>query len=433
MLDDDRLDALVPKGVLHLESAVPAGFPARRVGPHHVDAASAFGRERELEELVLSRKTGVYVAIPTDGRVHDGFGDAGLGDERGLGAGDETSIGGTQAGDIGGGGKHVQRRDAEKRPLEELELVRPGLTNALHAQERYLQACRLVGEAAADEATAVAMRDGYRMLCPVTREGLDGVCGNPADLLGPLGRLGHAVLAAQDIVLEVLEAHGMRLEVVLVVRIFLDPGVGDCELQGGVGVGKHGNPLVCMDAVGIVDVGRDVDLPHADFREPETQAACHLSAPSQWRRLGVASPEQHGIAVFRDVLDDVVLEVLLAEGIHAPDVLGAPVPAFPGVRLTGLDRESTAKVQQLGDAAVRGVDDLRLAVAVDFQQDGFRTVFVVHALYLGSANLGRLVPGDALVIRRPAVLGVALAIGVPIDALHGVGDAVLGVDALFVA
>ena len=88
-----------------------------RVGPHHVDAAAAFGRERELEELVLSRKTGVYVAIPTDGRVHDGFGDAGLGDERGLGAGDETSIGGTQAGDVGGGGKHVQRRDAEKRPL----------------------------------------------------------------------------------------------------------------------------------------------------------------------------------------------------------------------------------------------------------------------------------------------------------------------------
>ena len=287
----------------------------------------------------------------------------------------------------GGSGSSVG--DAEERPLHELELVRTGLAHALHAQKRHFQARRLVREAAADEAAAVAVRDGHGVLGPVAGERLDGVAGHAADLFGPLGGLRHAVLAAHDVVPEVLEADGMRVQVLLVVRAFLDPRVGDGQLQRGVGVRQHGNPHVGMHGVGVVHVGRNVDLLDAQLREPEAQAGGHVAAPAERRGFGVAAPEQHGVAVLGDVLDDVVLLVLLAQRVHAPDVLGAPVPALPAVGLAGLQGEAAAEVEELGDAAVRGVDDLRLAVAVDLAQDGLGAVLVVHALDLARRRSAR--------------------------------------------
>ncbi len=225
----------------------------------------------------------------------------------------------------------------------------------------------------------------------------------------------------------------MRVQVLLVVGAFLDPRVGDGQLQRGVGVRQHGNPHVGVHGVGVVHVGRDVDLLDAQLREPEAQAACHVAAPAERRGLGVAAPEQHGVAVLGDVLDDVVLLVLLAQRVHAPDVLGAPVPAFPAVGLARLQGEAAAQVEKLRDAAVRGMDDLRLAVAVDLAQDGLGAVLVMHALDLARGDFRRLVPADAHVPAGAARLGMAFAVGIPVHAAHRVGDAVLGVHALLVA
>ena len=188
-----------------------------------------------------------------------------------------------------------------------------------------------------------------------------------------------------------------------------------------------------MHGVRVVHVGRDVDLLDAQLGEPEAQPACHVAAPAERRGFGVAAPEQHGVAVLGDVLDDVVLLVLLAQRVHAPDVLGAPVPAFPAVGLARLQGEAPAQVKKLRDAAVRGMDDLRLAVAVDLAQDGLGTVLVMHALDLARGDFRRLVPADAHVPAGAARLGMAFAVGIPVHAAHRVGDAVLGVHALLVA
>ena len=247
-----------------------------------------------------------------------------------------------------------------------------------------------------------------------------------------LGGLRHAVLAAHDVVPEVLEADRVGVQILLVVGAFLDPRVGDGQLQRGVGVGLDGNPQVRMHGVRVVHVGRDVDLLDAQLGEPEAQPACQVAAPSQGGRLHVAAPEQHRVAVLGDVLDDVVLQRVLPERVHAPDVLGAPVPAFPAVGLARLQRVGADEVEHAALAAVRRMDELRLAMAVELAQDGGRAVRVMHALDLFRDEVARLVPRDAHVAAGAARLRMALAMRVPVLAAHRVGDAVLGVHALLV-
>ena len=110
-----------------------------------------------------------------------------------------------------------------------------------------------------------------------------------------------------------------------------------------------------------------------------------------------------------------------------------PVPALPAVRLAGLQRVGAYEVEHAALAAVRRVDELRLAVAVELAEDRCGPVGLVHALDLAGDERARLVPADAHVAARAAVLRVALALRVPVHALHRVGDAVLRVHALLVA
>ena len=162
-------------------------------------------------------------------------------------------------------------------------------------------------------------------------------------------------------------------------------------------------------------------------------AAGLLPAPAPRGGLEVAAPVQHRVAVLADVLVQVLLVHLHADRVHAPHVLGPPVPALPAVGLARLQRVAAAQVQHHGLAAVRGVDHLGLAVPVGLAQDGQGAVLVVDALDLGGNEGGGLVPRDALVLGHAAVARVALPLRVPVHALHRVQHAVLRIDALLVA
>ena len=78
------------------------------------------------------------------------------------------------------------------------------------------------------------------------------------------------------------------------------------------------------------------------------------------------------------------------------------------------------------------MDGLALAVAVALHQDRVRAVLLVDAGDLPGDDVGRFVPRDADVLALAAVLRVPLAVGIPVDALEGVLDAVRGVRALLV-
>ena len=329
--------------------------------------------------------------------------------------------------------QRVQAVHAEDAPLHHLEHVLTGLAHALHGQERDLEACRFGGEAAADVAAAVAVNGRHLVRGPVVRERLDVGSRNAALALGPLGRLGLAVGAAEHVVLEPVEALGVRGDVVLVVGALDHPRPRDGEPQRRVGVGQRGDPLVCVDGGAVVQVGTDVDLLDADLGPEVADLRGHLAAPAPGRGLGVAAYADDGVGVLGDVPKQVGLISLLADRVHAPHVLGAPVPTLPGVRLASLQREASEQVHQMRVAAVATVHDFRLAVAVALTEHSGVAVRVYDAADLVGADLGGIVPADALVAADAAVLRIALAVGVPVDALQRIRHAVLRIHALLVA
>ena len=245
--------------------------------------------------------------------------------------------------------------------------------------------------------------------------------------------LGHAVFLTQHVGLDLVEADRVGLHVLLVVRALGDPHVHDGQLQGGVGVGEDGDPLVGVDGRRVVEVGVDVDLLDADLVPEEEQPAGELSAEAPGRGLGVAAPHHHHVAVLADVVHDVVVGGHHADEALAPDVLGAPVPAFPAVGVADLLGEAAQLVQEQRGAAVGSMHHLALAVAVALHQDGQRPVLFADALDLVGDEAGGLVPGDAHVLALAPVLRVAVsALGVPVHPLQGVLDAVGRVGPLLV-
>ena len=96
-----------------------------------------------------------------------------------------------------------------------------------------------------------------RLLGPFAGQGLDGPFGHAALAGSPFGCLGDAVLFAQNIVLDLVEAHGVGLDVFLVVGAFGDPHVDDRQLQGGIGVGQDRDPLVGVDGAAVVQFRAD--------------------------------------------------------------------------------------------------------------------------------------------------------------------------------
>ena len=334
--------------------------------------------------------------------------------------------------------RHAQRlglgvlvRLVEQAPLDHLGLVLARLAEALHGEADALEASRLGGVGAADAGAAVADDDRRALAGPLVGQSLDDARGDAADGGCPLRRLLDAVLFAHDVGLVLVDAHGVGGEVLLVVGALAEPAVRDRDVERGVRVGEHRDPAVGVHGGGVVEVGADVDLLDADLTPPVAQAARELALPAPRGGLLVAAPEQQQFGVLGDVPEQVAL-LALADGLAAPEVLVAPPPAFPAVGLADLEGEAAPLAQQLAAGAVAGLHDLVLAVLVALVEQGGRAVLLLDAVHLAGDDVQRLVPGDALVLAHAAVLRVALAVGVEVDAHHRVADACRRVDALLV-
>ena len=203
--------------------------------------------------------------------------------------------------------------------------------------------------------------------------------------------------------------------------------------KSSVGVGEDRDPLVGVDGRTEVELRADVDLLDPDLRVEVGDVGRVLPREAPRRGLVVAAPLEDHVAVVDDVLAHVQLRPHHALEAVAPDVLGAPVPALPAVRLADLEGEAAHRVEQTGAVAVRRVDGLALAVAVRLEEDRVRPVLLVDPRDLLGDDVGRLVPRDAHVLALASVLLVALAVRVPVHALERVLDAVGRVGALLVA
>ncbi len=257
--------------------------------------------------------------------------------------------------------------------------------------------------------------------------------GHAALLGSPFRGLGEAVfVVAEDVGFDLVHAHGVGGDVFLVPGALGQPHIDDGQLHGCVGVRQYREPLVGVDGSRIVEVGGDVYLLDARPGPELADAAGVLPGEAPGRRFLVATPLEHHTAVLGDVLDEVG-----GRGHHAlealtPDVLGAPVPAFPAVRVADLLGEAAHHVEQAGLMTVGGVDSLVLAVSVTLGEDGERAVLLVDPGDLRGDDVDRFVPGEAHVLALATVLRVAPPSD-PVHALHGELDPVGGKGPLLVS
>ena len=283
------------------------------------------------------------------------------------------------------------------------------------------------------------------LLAQIACVGLDGVRGDAAALARPFGGLRDAVFLAEDVIRDLIEADGVRVDVLLVVDALGDHDVHRAEVECSIGVRQDGDPFEGLVADGRV-VAERVDG-HEFLAElfPVLEQAGEEHGRVVLRELPVACVEDEQIGVLGDVLDDVVVAVAVLRGrdqtaaaveAGTPEMLGAPVPALDGVGRARLASVAAQKVHggHVHAAACMQVFRLAMAVFADAQHT-VGTVLVDDALDLGFHDIERFVPGNLDEFRFTAVCrvhGRRVAAWFPVDALERLHHAVLGIDALLV-
>ena len=254
------------------------------------------------------------------------------------------------------------------------------------------------------------MDDRSGLLGPLAGQSLDGPHVDPALFGRPLRCFGYAVLFAQHIGFDLIDAHGVGGHVFMIKGVFGEPDVEDGQLHGGIGVGQNGNPFVGMDGRAVVEVGTDPQLLDADSVPEIAHLAGNTGRIGPGRGFRVTAPVQGQVGVFRDVFDQIGQRSVDADPfIHAPDMLGTPVPALPAVRVAHLEGAPAQQFHQLVLTAVGRMDDFAFRVAVALGQDGVGAVGGDNTLDFRGDEVGGFLPGDADIFAFAAVLGVALS------------------------
>ena len=274
---------------------------------------------------------------------------------------------------------------------------------------------------AADAGPPAARAEVGLLRTPLARQGADVARRHAGLGLLPLGRLRDAVALTQDVRLPLVKARGPLGHESLVIQPFGYPDVADRLRERGVGLRSRRDPLAAEVRRGVVQVGVDVD--HFDAELPGPLAP--LGPLEAVGRVRVRGPEDDHLGVLEAVLHGAVELRAPEAGTVAPVVHRAPEPALPAV----------GAVHELGDAnevpeAVEGAQVVPEVAPLVVRAVVHRDRTRAHrpgTLDLRRDDVGCLVPGDALELRDPAILGVALAVRVEVDPLHRVKEPVLRV------
>ena len=243
----------------------------------------------------------------------------------------------------------------ERRAPLQVAHVAAGLAEALHCGEAHHHARpRDAGLVAAGTAVAVAPAAGGEvdaLGAPFAGERAHVLRWNAGFFLLPLRRLRDAVLVADEIGLPFVEADGVGLHIFLVVEAFLDPDIGDRHRHRRRCRWLRREPLARQELRGRIVVGVDVDHLDAELGvlQPLPAHGAFLGAVGARSRFRVRRPRHDHVAVLQAVLDRAVGFRLADAQRVAPVMHGAPVPAFPGVRIVVYARHA----DRVGEAEQR--------------------------------------------------------------------------------
>ena len=251
------------------------------------------------------------------------------------------------------------------------------------------------------------------------RDFAQGVGGYAGDLLGPFGRLGHAVIFAAEIVKIVLIGFHIRGHVVLIlaeaaaiqevpvyertILVLFQQHIGHSHHRGHIGARPDGDPLRIQN-------GRAVGVDRVEDNELDTGLL-----PLNGVVGGVAqgSPgrvvaEGHHIVTVQEI-QTVIVAVIVVAAV-APAKRTGCIPGTPGAGRPGVQVVDIQLVEEAVRLAAQG-------------ENGVVAVGAVDALHLVMDVGGCLIPGDALPLIDASQLRMRIA-GSPVLALHGVLQAV---------
>ncbi len=139
--------------------------------------------------------------------------------------------------------------------------------------------------------------------------------------------------------------------------------------------------------------------------------------------LGVSRPEHDQIAILQAVFNGAIGFGLTDPQAVAPVMDGAPIPAFPAIRVMmqmgHADRitEPVERAEVITDIAPGVMRAMRVGYRA-------RAMDALLALNFGRDDINRLIPGNPFIARNTAILGVAFAIGIEIHPFHGISQPV---------
>ncbi len=263
---------------------------------------------------------------------------------------------------------------------------------------------------------------------PLAGEGDDDAGFDAADLRRPAGSLGNAVALAEHVVLELVESVGAGGDVLLVVRAFFQPHIGDGQGQGRRRAGTIGDPLLAHVRRGVVVEGVDEDGLDAPIPQPQAPDGRVGAAIDAVGGVGVVAPRDQELGVAERILEQVVVLGVAQPPVVAVGVGRAPVPAFPAVGVVE-DVGEPDHVEEAGPRSRAVAEVPPVVVGGGPGHDRLGAVIGADALHLAGDEVESFVPADPLVARLAAILLIAVAVGIEIHPLHGVEDPFVGIHA----
>ncbi len=181
-----------------------------------------------------------------------------------------------------------------------------------------------------------------------------------------------------------------------------------------------------MDGGPVVQVGADIELLDTQFSVPVAHQAGQASAAeTPGGGLGVGALADKHLGILGNIIVKIGAEFHVeTDRFVAPDMLGAPVPSFPAIRITDLLGVTTEELHQVGGTAMSGINYFALPVPFCLETDAFRAIFFDNPLDFTDHHIQSLIPGDSHILAIAAVLGVPFSFGIPVHPLEGIENAV---------
>ncbi len=224
----------------------------------------------------------------------------------------------------------------------------------------------------------------------------------------------------------------MGLYIFFVICAFLDPHICYGKLKGSIGIREYRYPFICVNGTSIVYIRADINLLNTDLLPEICKTAWHLARETPRCCFRVTTPEQDHFSIFGSIFNNIACRKHGTLNTLAPYMFRTPVPAFPGVRVTNLLRETAHLVKERSGMPVRGMYCHTFTMTVALDQYTVRSVLLVNPSDLCCKDIGCLIPGDPYVFTFTPVLRISFAIRVPVNPFHGELDPVWGINTLFV-